>query len=1647
MADAKISLSVDTTGIVNGVTKARKETVRLAKRTEDVIERMQRLGKQRLALRIDTSGLGQAEAKLARLEHRLKMLGRAGGSGRQASSFLYERPKTPYATRTDVVESARARINKEMASIYQKRLQLLKQIKKYETDPVPKSVTGRAMAAYWHKNRIKEADELKRVWQNLFDNREKMVERAGRKYDEHLGRVRADAKADASLQGGKTNDFFRRLEADNRKEVESNKRKNEAILANNEKIEKKIAGKRLKRLYDETFESQQQRGEFRGSGRGAAQRYKAGAGALDYTDQTDAKRIDTLKKEYESLRSDGELAHSEYRDQLKYAERIKKANYADEAYRHQHTKKQLEELAGISQRRLQIGRELSKVNRTIADADTWVQKSQQFLQATPVNMATMADVERHHKQIAHYQPILEQGLQRQNALQFENLELKTRYMELDKQAAKIMPKNQRELNDLFETGNALQAEALHTEAKLNKVLSHPARSKRLAKRDKPPVMTAEDRVAAKYGGFLDARAEQALQKLEKARSAATSGMTEKDWNRLWPAVDSSNAQTVERLANAFNRLHPNIKMTTEQLQKAAQQGSQYMRVMKNMDSQIGQHHDLLQKHPASSKQYRILESDVKRAYDIMGRMMSDDKKLVSQATREWKEHSKIMGESRRRVDKMSKSIGFAGSKLGRFSIIMSGIAATLFVWQEFSRIIAAIIRPVTDMEKVMSQLKLEAELSGDQMERLSDLARDLGTTGYIKPLEFISSVRDLRLKGVQNPEQVIADVIERQQEAGKGTFDAALKGFAGAMRTWSETNLRGVTEDLRRLFEAVNAGLLTSISSVNKVASEVQQQRVELAHSIEHAKFVIKSYREFDPRLKVGNPLGDLTSKPNWLTGILSGRIGTSDIDYGPQRPIAQEGMGMNFMPNRPEHRLQAWVDDFDNMADRARAYTDQMRYTNRSFGQLMHNLEGLDEVVSKASQAYKIHADVIYAVIKQESQFKPGAIGTSGEKGLMQLMEGTAKEMGVKNAFDVEENVMGGVGYLRKMLDKYGDLEKALTAYNWGPGKVDKFGWDNAPQMTKDYVARIMQTIDELNGSLGEFERTLRNLAAAADAEPGEILWQNLKPVSDKEAIKWSNQLSKSIEYAFKLMPTPLPGQFQEQDRNANVQLWNLRNQWQGLPPQEQEERERIFTEQMDFQRGQYLLGPAMRDFQMAYDKLGYTGGKFWENEKAKHDNYIKNLKERLPYLKEEYGLTMEMIDAIDRYGKAEIKNTEIRPRLKVLEDVFSKTDQYPDRLSEANVKKINNALRAQVNTLRALGGTDAEEAYARLAAELDKLDEALNHTKGEYDALNRSFTELGTSPNNDRLFELELQRLNRMRASDYMNMPTNDADKIYDQRVRALKTKMIAPSLDAFRSMHERTHVMSQEHYEKEKELIELEKQLRIDLTGDVVSAYREMYSKQHELQAQYLEGQEYESTGEGVYRGMQAGTHRLLAEQQTLAQRVSNTWVRGADNIAEAWDEGFFTFMRFEFDNLKDVGIGILEELRDVTTGILNDILKEYAATFIRSGLSSLFNLGGNGATTLSTGAIANKSGVVYGMASGGLLNEPVTGIGLNSGATYNLAENGPEYVVPKNKMGGGELGGISVSVPIQITAPVAKHTANRMRDEVESTVLRIIREEMR
>jgi soluble lytic murein transglycosylase-like protein len=113
---------------------------------------------------------------------------------------------------------------------------------------------------------------------------------------------------------------------------------------------------------------------------------------------------------------------------------------------------------------------------------------------------------------------------------------------------------------------------------------------------------------------------------------------------------------------------------------------------------------------------------------------------------------------------------------------------------------------------------------------------------------------------------------------------------------------------------------------------------------------------------------------------------------------------------------------------------------------------------IAEAAEAYGLDPKLLHALVLTESAYRPQAVSPAGAGGLTQLMPATARELGVADRFDPEQNLRGGAAYLARQILRFQDLRLALAAYNAGPGRVAQLGRvPNIPE-TQHYVATVLE-------------------------------------------------------------------------------------------------------------------------------------------------------------------------------------------------------------------------------------------------------------------------------------------------------------------------------------------------------------------------------------------------------------------------------------------------------------------------------------------------------------------------------------------------------------------------------------------------------------
>ena len=127
----------------------------------------------------------------------------------------------------------------------------------------------------------------------------------------------------------------------------------------------------------------------------------------------------------------------------------------------------------------------------------------------------------------------------------------------------------------------------------------------------------------------------------------------------------------------------------------------------------------------------------------------------------------------------------------------------------------------------------------------------------------------------------------------------------------------------------------------------------------------------------------------------------------------------------------------------------------------LKNRISQYDGLIDSAAKEFGVDPKLIKAVIAAESSGKENAISNAGAKGLMQIMDTTAEELGIQNVFNPTENINGGTKYLKNMIDKFGNTELGLAAYNAGAANIDKYGGIPPFPETQSYVGKVKKYLE----------------------------------------------------------------------------------------------------------------------------------------------------------------------------------------------------------------------------------------------------------------------------------------------------------------------------------------------------------------------------------------------------------------------------------------------------------------------------------------------------------------------------------------------------------------------------------------------------------
>lgn len=320
-----------------------------------------------------------------------------------------------------------------------------------------------------------------------------------------------------------------------------------------------------------------------------------------------------------------------------------------------------------------------------------------------------------------------------------------------------------------------------------------------------------------------------------------------------------------------------------------------------------------------------------------------------------------------------------------------------------------------------------------------------------------------------NPLDIINGSKAATSKTQKDAASASEKTDSAATLTQIEDELQTLDLSDASSFETLGKMMDETQEAQSKALAEkyqgiVKQIQLELANVQKEKRLVMMELSSYRPKEGEENKMGDfinsmsqLTKKSNKLHAQLANTMSDYEMSVKQMEIAAQQNVLslQNMMTTLNTASAPAAISTTSQG-------TPQTAANTASGGKITSNLDGstpqIDGWIEKYANEAGLDPNFVKAVVKAESSFNPNAGSSAGAQGLMQLMPATAASLGVSNAFDPEQNIKGGVKYLKQMYDQFKNYDLALAAYNAGPGAVQKYGGIPPYAETQNYVQKVNQ-------------------------------------------------------------------------------------------------------------------------------------------------------------------------------------------------------------------------------------------------------------------------------------------------------------------------------------------------------------------------------------------------------------------------------------------------------------------------------------------------------------------------------------------------------------------------------------------------------------
>ena len=1079
-------------------------------------------------------------------------------------------------------------------------------------------------------------------------------------------------------------------------------------------------------------------------------------------------------------------------------------------------------------------------------------------------------------------------------------------------------------------------------------------------------------------------------------------------------VSEMNKADTEKYNKSLETMQKGSKETTKQIQDDASKtvdankkssksmqdySKQYMHARGEVDAAMRKGFKNVSLLPQSSEEFKKQAKAIGELQNLSAGLRSKEGGVREKALKTYKKDAQGLFDTIERGSKKArKHMGFMNSKFAKFSIIMSGMAATMFVWQQLSASIRAIINQVTNLEKALMHIRSEGKLGTEQITSMMEASSKINLAGTFGRDEYFKKIENLQQIGlpVQVAQSVMEQISSNQEKLEKDTLTGYINKFKGAMSEFSIA-----------LFSNSNAlkvflGSLTEVTRwiTKKVKKEPVSSKKQDLSMFGGSQFDFDSPEQTQKRLEKNRNIWKSRINENFRSWF-----NREPFEIKIKKPILMEGFDM----------LGAGPGNID-----------PKKLTSKDI-----IIKEIANGISKASIQFNIDPKLIRSLIKIESSFVPDAVPrdksgdpTSSAFGLTQMIKSTRAEMNVPKNFTIEEDIMGGIGYLDKQIKEFGSVFKGLVAYKAGATTMRR--WEknqgvadpdrtymsgktklSGPEFKAEseaYAKKIMADMDAVEiaitgtiPAVGQFKDAFISSANSIivgkqrfeeleksfpkDFKFMQELFGNLSGTGLDASAKMTRELENFVVGMEFLQPHLIAAGYQMTDemitfavqqRKFNIEQGELIGKMKtfgkfqtathGTVPKILSENkvaiiknQRIKDEtllgkddlgmsaQIEktnlFKNAQKDLAVKMRVLKQIYDMTGFQKetSAYWDNETEKIKFNVKTLREWAHIS----GLTEKQINLFEARSLDRLEIARNAGKKRRHESIFESTGQMTGWLYKNEKKQIEKDYIAQMGQTSVKDYDKMQLIYNTRESRIRKLD--TKKTMSEFETQGTMFQETGIASGRYiamRRIEIE-RKAKEIESKPGLGKPEGDAYRASQEK--KLTSEINQSGLDSYEKMMDSTTKMSEIHYDERLRRINNEYKHIVKITGDTGRAYEWLTKRKMSLDIENLKG------SESFMEGLQRGQKMLdIEHHEKTAESVSKRWVQAANEMESAWDRGFFAVLEGRFDSLADVGVSALEAIRDSMGDLLNDMLKAAMQPALSGIFNSMFGASGNVST---------------------------------------------------------------------------------------------------